>query len=340
MRAIVNESANTSIQSLITHAVTNTDSPVTPRKVLDQLIANPQAQALGQKLEAELQGISTPTSVNEWLMTALALELGITPETQRNRIAGYDLNQPDNWGKPASAIIAAVNDHLERQNADVPDLRGYILLSRVAPQFLVKQLPENLVYGSNEWAVFSAAVSRIEQQAPGTAATMTFDQVIEFGNTSPVSERQAVQAALARRNAMVDWGIVNGFLIKNDDDNYDPAAIEHTQGKFNEQITELSTRLAVFSSPLPTRKALAEAELKKVLGDDVPLEKEFIKLGRQNRGGIAYSIIDLYMSGRLKTDSLRSDSDKELLKKSSLNSMSFLISKKYLRKRSRLISTG
>lgn len=315
VRAIVNESANTSIQSLITHAVTNTDSPVTPRKVLDQLIANPQAQALGQKLEAELQGISTPTSVNEWLMTALALELGITPETQRNRIAGYDLNQPDNWGKPASAIIAAVNEHLERQNADVPDLRGYLLLSRVAPQFLVKQLPENLVYGSNEWAVFSAAVSRIEQQAPGTAATMTFDQVIEFGNTSPVSERQAVQAALARRNAMVDWGIVNGFLIKNDDDNYDPAAIEHTQGKFNEQITELSTRLAVFSSPLPTRKALAEAELKKVLGDDVPLEKEFIKLGRQNRGGIAYSIIDLYMSGRLKTDTLRSDSDKELLKK-------------------------
>lgn len=315
VRAIVNDSANTHIQSLITHAVANTQAPATPRKVLEQLIANPQAQALGQKLEAELQGISTPTSVNEWLMTAVALQLGITPETQRNRIAGYDLNHPDNWGKPASAIIAAVNDHLERENANFPDVRGYLLLLRVAPQFLVKQLPENLVYGSNEWAVFSAAVSRIEQQAPGTAATMTFDQVIEFGNTSAASEPQAVHAALAQRNAMVDWGIVNGFLVKNDDDIYDPAAIDHTQGKFNQQIKELSTRLAVFSSPLPTRKALAEVELKKVLGDDVPLEKEFIKLGRQNRGGKAYSIIDLYMSGRLKTNTLRSDSDKALLRK-------------------------
>lgn len=321
VRAVVREWAGSDQRHLLAQLsagpITTDDTPA-PRHQLEQLIASPKGQELGNKIEAAMDGISTSTSINDWLMTALILELDPAPGKPRNHIAGYDLAQPDNWGKAPKDILQSIRSHLldtKHLPSDTAQAGVYAMLSRIAPEFLVNQLPENLLYGSSEWVVLSAAVSRIEQQAPGASATMTYDQVIEFGSTAPTSEREEAQAAIANRNALVDWGVANGFLVKRDDDNYPLQAIEHTQAKFNQQFTEIKQKADSVASHLPTRKSLAEAELKRVLGDDIPLDKEFIKLGHNNRGGSAFSIIDLYMSGRLNAGSIRSDSDQALLSK-------------------------
>lgn len=319
VRAVVREWAGSDQRSLLAQLGEDpitTDGTPTPRLQLEQLIAGPKGQDLGKKIEGAMDGASTTTSINDWLMTALVLELDPAAGKQRNHIAGYDLAQPDNWGKTPKQIMHSLHTHLlDTRNlpSDSAQAGVYAMLSRVAPEFLVQQLPDNLVYGSSEWAVFSAAVSRIEQQAPGTSATMTYDQVIEFGATAPSNDRQAAQATVANRNALVDWGVANGFLHKNDDDHYSLQAIEYTQAKFNQHFSEIKQNADAVALGLPTRRTLAEAELKKVLGSHVPLDKKFINLGHNNRGGSAFSIIDLYMSGRLNAGNIRSVSNRELL---------------------------
>ena len=269
---------------------------------IEQLIASPKGQALGAKLQTELECIPTATSIDDLIATALILQLVAHPGG-RNRINGYDLNQPGNWGKTPAEIKESVSAHLLSLSVVPPymlDMATHMVLAHIAPALLVPNLPEGLVFGSVEWATYSAAVSRIEQQSPGASVRMTFDKIIAFGNTRPTSPEQEEQAAVANRNALSDWAIANGFPPKSANGGHSLAELQTIQSKFTQQVSEINQAVTYAAAVPPTRQQIVKNWLRRALGPQIDVEREFIKVGRANQGGPSHSILELAMAGLLK----------------------------------------
>ena len=121
-----------------------------PAKALAKLLASPTALALGETLQDKMLGISTPTSHNDYLLAALNITLDpqalYTPS--KNQVAGFDLAHEQNWGKAPGEIVSALRQHLvtERKATEqTAPIAAHLLLARVAPQYLVKDMPTGLV---------------------------------------------------------------------------------------------------------------------------------------------------------------------------------------------------
>jgi|GEM_PF-4172913 len=276
-------------------------------KTLERLLSSTQAKALSEVLEKKLGGKSTATSAADWAAAAMVLNLDPAAGTQRNRVAGYDLAQESNWGLTPQAIVDGLTHHLTTQGKvrePLAPAAGRLLLAGMAPEFLVAEMPSTLVYGSHAWCSFSMAVARIEKMAPGASQGMTFREVMAFGDTQPISLSEQDMQVGAQRDAIVDWGIINGFIAKRADGVYSNESIELARSRFNQQRTELASASDAQQAAIPSHKALALAQLRKVLGNDIDFEKMSIRSDQAGKPfdfskRPSYSIVELYMSGIL-----------------------------------------
>ncbi|MGF6094171.1 hypothetical protein [Pseudomonas sp. 18175] len=285
---------------------------VAPRHMLEHLLAQPKAIQLGKKLEAQLGVLPTSTSARELVMAALVLNLDPQAGNPRNTISGFALDHPDNFGKSPETIMKALDDHLI-SNASVKDSHAramsYLMLSRVAPQFLVKDLPDSLAYGSHQWVTFSSAVARIEHIAPGSSATMTFKHVMDFAGTDPITEHDSANALIARRDALLDWAVTSGELTKRADGNYTKFEIQRAQRDFQEQPSSLVRASKQLSEPLRDRRQVALDDLKRVYGDGIDFERKVLQSTPANTEydkNHFYSLLDAHMTGKLKAGLWRS----------------------------------
>ncbi|WP_338510470.1 hypothetical protein VRB52_10450 [Pseudomonas trivialis] len=287
---------------------------------LKQLVSSPQAKALGESLRVRLQGKADAAGGAEWAAAAIVLSLDPMAGTQRNRVAGYDLAGQSNWGKTPTAIVDDLARHLVVEGSisqSMAPVATRLLLAGIAPELLVADLPADLVYGSHTWASFSIAVARIEKIFPGASQSMTFKQIMKFGSTQPISASEHVMQADAQRNAMVDWGVVNGMIAKRSDDTYSNAEVELARSRFNQQLTQLVAASNAQQAAVPSRRDMALAQLKATFGDTIDYEKRSIKhasfltppelLGIQmtlifkleDVWAEHFSILELYMTGVL-----------------------------------------
>ncbi|WP_338485768.1 hypothetical protein [Pseudomonas trivialis] len=287
---------------------------------LKQLVSSPQAKALGESLRVRLQGKADAAGGAEWAAAAIVLSLDPMAGTQRNRVAGYDLAGQSNWGKTPTAIVDDLARHLVVEGSisqSMAPVATRLLLAGIAPELLVADLPADLVYGSHTWASFSIAVARIEKIFPGASQSMTFKQIMKFGSTQPISASEHVMQADAQRNAMVDWGVVNGMIAKRSDDTYSNAEVELARSRFNQQLTQLVAASNAQQAAVPSRRDMALAQLKATFGDTIDYEKRSIKhasfltppelLGIQmtlifkleDVWAEHFSILELYMAGVL-----------------------------------------
>lgn len=287
---------------------------------LKQLVSSPQANALGESLRVTLQGKADAAGGAEWAAAAIVLSLDPLAGTQRNRVAGYDLAGQGNWGKTPTAIVDDLTRHLVVEGSvsqSMAPVATRLLLAGTAPELLVADVPADLVYGSHTWASFSIAVARIEKIFPGASQSMTFKQIMTFGSTQPISPSEHVMQAEAQRNAMVDWGVVNGMIAKRSDDTYSNAEIELARSRFNQQLSQLIAASNAQQAAVPSRRDMALAQLKATFGDTIDYEKRSIRhapsLTRPELLGIQmslifqledvwaehFSILELYMAGVL-----------------------------------------
>ncbi|MBT2372784.1 hypothetical protein [Pseudomonas fluorescens] len=249
-----------------------------PAKALEKLVASPAAQALGQAIQTQLNGIPTANSVTDYVLAAI--NIGLDADSlfvaQRNSVAGFDLAKEQHWGKPASSVVNNLSLHLVSEgkatNATAK-LATHLLLARTAPQFLVKEIPASTVYGSQAWANFCIAVAKVEAEAPGTAANMTFAQVMKASGGSDAAAPESAQKA-----ALVDWAVANGIVPKINDDTYTPAQLETVRVAFNQQQSERIAASGLLDTPIPSRKEIALAKLKQEFGDKVPFEEKLLRL--------------------------------------------------------------
>lgn len=276
-----------------------------PRAALQALLATPKAQALGLALERKFKGFSNPDSIKDWTLAALGASLD-QPKVAtsrlnrvRTRVAGFNLARQGHWGKPAATVVKGLISHLIANrsiSAAMAPAAAHLLLSRRAPEFLVKDIPAQVTYGSHAWMNLTTAVARIEAQAPGASALMTFSQVLARATTSPITVREQRMDYAAQRDALVDWGVVNGLMPVRADDGYTDAQMSTVSQAFSHQMAELSAASRAYSTPLPDRKEMALKVLKQAFGDSVPFEKKCITVSPPNRDYPGpYSVVDLYL---------------------------------------------
>ena len=233
-----------------------------PDKALEKLLTSPTGQALGLAIQKDLKGIGTPASTYEYVLSAihLGLDRESIERSHRNTVAGFDLAQSQHWGKPASAVFDALKAHLVvtgKANLATAHIAAHLLLRRVAPQFLVKDVPNQVAPGSQAWANFCIAVAKVEEEAPGTASKMTFTQVMQRADQIDTPDAESVQRA-----ALIDWGVANGIISRQSPEAYSAPEVEVVRTRFNDQQNQRLTASEVLKTELPTRRQVALEKLK------------------------------------------------------------------------------
>ncbi len=277
-----------------------TDDPV---ELLRAIVSSVQGQALGKLLQDSIEAFPTATSIQEVLLSALLLDVDPAGGQQRNDLAGYSLRQQDNWGFAPAEIRKRFETHLGAKfGAQSAKVIAFQLLSVSAPEFLVKDLPPTLVYGSHQWAVLSVAVSRMEASRPGSSAGKTYQEIMELDGIVPVSELEKRQQQLAQMTAVTDWGVASGIILEKKDDAYAPEDIQRAIEAMDTQHTILAESVTALTTPIPTRRELALDELRRAYGseNEIFFERRIFtkpRLGNPDRK--QHSLLDLYMSGEL-----------------------------------------
>jgi hypothetical protein len=300
-----------------------------PHKALETLLKSPRAQALGQAIQAKLGGISTPDSLYEYVLSAIQLGLDRESISQPGRatVAGFNWAQEQFQGKPVSTVLDGLKAHLiatGKTTRETAALAAQLLLGRTAPAFLVKDIPDRVVYGSQAWATFCIAVAKLEQQAPGVTARMTFAEVMQRADiiTDPAP-------AHAQQEALIDWGLASGTLAKSADEVYSPEQLETVRAAFSDQQDQRLTASESINAHIPTRKEVALKKLKAHFPDLDPtlFEKPLLQLDEPYKQGLQplydpfrrpvglyFSMLEIFMGestlGKWKSDDPRIPIDK------------------------------
>lgn len=273
-----------------------------PQQALEQLLGSDNALELATHLQTQMKGAATPTSLKQWLLTALMLELDPTAGTQHKTVAGADLTGPDNVGRSTLFMRDRFNQYLTTHKntpAHLAPVVSHLLLSGVAPQLLVSDVPKKVTFGSPEWFNFTAAVNQIEWTAPGATAHMTYQQVMSHYNIEPISALEAQIKSYAQMNPLLDWAALNDKIDKN---NYTLDQLKDSQQKLQAQANRTAEAGRWLSANnAPNRRDMALEVLREKFGTGIDYEKRFM-VENELAGVISgrhYSLVEIYEAGRL-----------------------------------------
>lgn len=274
-----------------------------PSVAIEKLLGSPKAQALGQAIQAKLEGLATDSSRNEYLLAAI--QLGLDPESMAlpapTTVAGFDLGQSQHWGQPPSQVIEGLSRHLlakGRVTVQTAHLGARLLLAKSAPQFLVKDIPSSVTYGSLTWVQLVIATARIEADSPGRALNLNYAQVLAYAEQLSTPEAVLQEA---QQKALADWGVANGLLKTTAPTD---AERERLRVAYNSQLTALTTANTLAQTPVPSRREMAFGVLRHAFPDLDPkvfeaptLHKAFMIPGRTGRFPGMQSMLDIVMDG-------------------------------------------
>lgn len=278
-----------------------------PGATLNALVSSPEAQSLGHALQEQMQGIATDSSSLDYLLAAVILQLD--PESitapQRNNVAGFDLADDSLRGKSAAQIVDALRQHLVAQGKTSPELAGaaaQLLLAGRAPVFLVKDIPDSVTFGSPAWVNLAIAATMVDAHIPGRVANMSFAAVML--EAEHASGADVNMTNTAQRNALIDWGTANGLLEKKAEHLYASDELNNLVTRFSERQSVMLAASEAFDKDIPSRKAMALAELKQRFPDKEALfEEPLIRVTHMPGGDIrrrnqvpgVHSLLDVAM---------------------------------------------
>ncbi len=275
-----------------------------PSSAVETLQGSAKAQALGQAIQTRLGGIATNTSVNDYLLAAI--HLGLNPQSvstpMRNNVAGFDLGQRQHWNRPATVVIEGLSRHLVatgRASAASAELAARMLLAHSAPEYLIKDIPANVTYGSIPWTQLAIAVAKLEIESPGRVLTMTYREVLAAAEASDVGTSLAQNI---QWEAVHNWAVVNGYL-KADETPTD-TQMRTVQSAFSAQQTALQATSLALATPIPMRENMGMDLLREKfpgVPDEVFKAKNLTKArlikGRPGRFPGTHSMLDVVMHG-------------------------------------------
>lgn len=303
-----------------------------PAKILEALLSTPQAQLMGKDLQERMQGVASNTSVTDYLLAAIALQLD--PESitapDRNKIAGFDLASNEHWGKPASSVIDGLTKWLSDKGKTTPEMAkvgAYLLLANRAPVYLIKDIPDSVKYGSPAWINLAVAAATIEARTPGKVPNMTFAQVMLEAEDASLADPNVTQAA--QREALIDWGKVNGLPSHDarykDDHLYTAAELDTLVSTLDTRRSMMAIAAQDLDEDLPSRQADARAVLKERFPElEGIYEQKSIHISRAERNSLGqitgyrtldvgpHSLLDIAMMDLSGPDLVFSSDDKRI----------------------------
>lgn len=279
--------------------------------LLHQLLASPLAQALAARLSETVGwygehagAANTRASRNALLFAALILSLDANAGTRRATVAGYDLTDSHNWGltfdEVRGVVEAMVQFKVLRTNA-VP-MAAHLLLAGVAPELLVRYIPDEVSYMSSHiWVHFKQYVDLIEAETPGASRTMSFADfraLIYF----------IIPSRRVRRGSLpiTDWAVANGVLAKSANAR-DTTEKNRAIAALNEQINLLQVSSELLKNGHISLYEMALQDLQRVFAGNTGLERLVMQWqarpGTGPEPGIAgntsVSLVQLHMAGKL-----------------------------------------
>lgn len=251
-----------------------------PNTTVEWILDSSLGQRLGEELKKRLGEVAKYSTAQEVLLTALAVTLDAQSldEPKLNHVAGFNLATPEFSGQPLSVIKQGLIDHLvqtHKTTAEAAPLAAMLLLSRAAPELLVKDLPASVAYGSFAWLALKSAVGRIEATSPGASARMTFAEVIAFDAIDPVTDEQEQIQQQTQQPATLEWGKLHGLLPMSGP--YSAKQMADTRLAISTQQQAMLSALNAFVAPVPTQRSVALAELKARFGEGIPFEEKSIR---------------------------------------------------------------
>lgn len=272
-------------------------------QVLELMIESPEIQALGHTLKSALPDVTTAVDAAELAVAAMILELDPQAGSKRGRVAGYELYQAANQGVKPSVVVERLTQHLIGQGkvpAQMAPAAARLLLAGAGPEFLVADVPDNLVVGSATWAKLQAVVEADEFWAPGVATVTGFETFMKRSDLDPVSVNEAFIQGEAQSHALIEWGVANDRIIRKDDDAYTPSDINRVREAFNAELTALKKAHGQLSATMPTRKGLALEELQRVYGSADSFDARTISIANIDASESEnHSLLDIYMAGKM-----------------------------------------
>ncbi|WP_431038098.1 hypothetical protein [Pseudomonas yamanorum] len=279
--------------------------------LLHQLLASPRAQALAARLSETVgwygehaSAANTRASRNALLFAALILSLDANAGTRRATVAGYDLTDSHNWGLTFDEVLGVVEAMVQfkvlRTNA-VP-MATHLLLAGTAPEFLVRDIPDEVSYmSSHTWVHFKQYVDLIEAETPGASRAMRFTDFMAMIYFIIPSRR-------VRRGSLpiTDWAVANGVLVKSIEPR-DTAEKNRAIAALNEQINLLQVSSELLKNGHISLYEMALQDLQRVFAGNPYLERWVIQWqarpGTHPPPGIAantaVSLVQLHMAGQL-----------------------------------------
>ncbi len=276
---------------------------------LIQALRSTRAQELGKQLVTRLGFISTQETETGLVLAALLLDLDPAVGARRNHVAGYDLAKDTNVGKKPSEVIADLERHLinnPKLDARTAPVAAYHFVSALAPEFQVKGLPDNLVCGSDVWAMLRLSVARIESVAKGAPRNMNYEDAIQYGALLPISLGEDINVRALSEPPLVDWAVANGIIAKSASGEYTDQQKIIARQKFQENSKNLADARTYLQAAVPMLEDYARADLIQVLGPDVLLENVCITEKRDKKEKpagppLTTSLLDAHMSGLLQS---------------------------------------
>ena len=289
-----------SLLSYLAAGVTHLSSD--PEQALEQMLSTDQALEFATRLQTHMKGTTTATSLKQWLLTAMVLDLDPTAGSQHKTVMGADLMGADNSGRSVDDIRERMNHSLIADRAipaNLAPIVSRLMLAGAAPQLLVSDVPKTVTLGSPQFYTFTAAVNQIEWIAPGATANMTYQQVMDLHRLQPISALETQIRSYAQMNPLLDWAAINNGVDK---DNYTLEQLKESQKALQARLQASAESISWLNkAEAPTRRAITLKVLREHFGADIDYESRYMVEGFAGGliSGRHYSIAEIYEAGRL-----------------------------------------
>lgn len=241
--------------------------------------------------------------LRQLLVTAILLDLHPSIErlSRRKNVFGLELYAPGSVDCHASVVREEVTAFLRAKlkvDADLAPLATHLVLARVAPEFLVKEVPASINLGSIAWINFCRAVALVEATKAGASRVLTYSQIMAYADLEPISDAQKHLRDLAMIDPIIDWALINRVITRGELEQKEEASTRRAIEAF-EQHSEAFVQIArAFSKALPSRANIARAALKVAApGCDSLDERALSEQGGQR----VMSMVDLHQTGDMVT---------------------------------------
>ncbi|SDT22664.1 hypothetical protein SAMN05216496_3677 [Pseudomonas sp. Z003-0.4C(8344-21)] len=276
--------------------------------LIGRILITRRAQDLGNQLLEKIARPAQPkellaTNRDRLLLAALILSLDPKAGEQSEQIIDQAVNDSFYWGERYDEVRRFIDRQFALALIKNKSLATHLLLSGIAPEFLIRDIPTSFHYMSCvRWVRFKQVVLYIEDRLPGVARLMTYAQLITLTNGPAPSDFYRFLRSDVCTAVVLDWAVARGVVQRDEENPANHAAtLKRAESIFRDHYRRMrSFSQRAFLSKCPTPATVALADLRKVFIDNPHLKEQ--ALFNSGSGGKHFSLSELHVAGKLTGD--------------------------------------